>query len=198
MVSADLYRFADVIRAYHRLLDLKDKYLNTEVLGVLVYGVGNNVIDSDGSGAGQWMQKARGLLGRVVAIYSGEGVVWELYASLAPMLILRAQRLQRAYRAYTKASNWPKTVSNCEQVLYVCHKLAEVALSPEVQPKDAVVQSVRLSLSSAIAAIKKQEFEETKLLLTEVSSLLGKIIEKVKTSTSTSTDSSEVPVSASI
>lgn len=180
VISADISHFSDVIRAYHRLIDLKEKYLNTEVLGILVYGVCNNVNDSEGRPCLNLMQKTRELLGRVVALYPGEGLVWELYASLAPVLVLRAQRLQRAYRSYTNVNNWNRNVVKCQQVLYVCHKLAEVALNDEVCPKDALIKSVRLNLSSAISAVKKEEFEETKSLLQEVTALLAKLIEKAK------------------
>lgn len=179
VVSADIGHYSDVLRAYHRLLDLKDKYLNLDVLGELVYGVCNNINDYEGRQCGHLLQKTRELLGRVTALYPGEGHVWELYASLAPILSLRAQRLQRAYRGYTQG-NWDKNPAKCQQVLYVCHKLAEVALDERIEAKDTIVNSVRLNLSSAIAAIKKQDWEITRNLIQEVTVLLGKLIEKNK------------------
>ncbi|GJQ84206.1 hypothetical protein Trydic_g2878 [Trypoxylus dichotomus] len=179
VVSAEISHFSDVIRAYHRLLDLKEKYLNTDVLGVLVYGVCSNVNDSEGRPSSNLMQKTRELIGRVTSLYPGEGLVWVLYASLAPILLLRAQRLQRAYRGYTQ-SNWDKNPIRCQQVLYVCQKLAEVALNDQIEPKDTLVNSVRLNLSSAISAIKKHDYKDTKALLQEVTALLAKLIEKAK------------------
>lgn len=179
LVSSDISHFSDMIRAYHRVIDLKQKYLNTEMLDVLVYGVCHNVLDFNGQPAGNLIQKTRELLGRITAIYPGDGYLWELYASVAPDFMLQTQRLQRAYRGYTKG-NWNKSVAKCRQVLIICHKLAECALCDEVDCKNTLVNSVRLNLSSALAAIKKQEFEELKGLMQEVTHYLAKLIEKSK------------------
>lgn len=178
-VSSDISSYSDMVRAYHRLIELKQKYLNTEMLDTLVYGVCNNVLDFNSQPAGNLTQKTRELLGRVTALYPADGYLWELYASLAPDLTLQTQRLQRAYRGYTKG-NWNKSIAMCRQVLIVCHKLAECALSDEVDCKDTLVNSVRLNLSSALAAIKKQEFEQLKNLMQEVAHYLAKLIEKNK------------------
>ncbi|KAG5890129.1 hypothetical protein JTB14_027796 [Gonioctena quinquepunctata] len=161
VVSCDISNFSDVIRAYHMLLDLKDSYINIEVLNVLVYN------------------RTRELLGRVTALYPGEGYIWELYANLAPAILLRAQRLQRAYRGYTQGA-WDKSPSTCQQVLYVCIKLAEIVLDNEIDPKDTIINSIRLNLSSAVTAIKKQDWEETRDLVDQVSGHLDKIVEKIR------------------
>ncbi|CAH1155646.1 unnamed protein product [Phaedon cochleariae] len=179
VVSCDISNFSDVIRAYHMLLDLKEKYLNIEVLNVLVYNVCNDVNDVEGQPAQRFLQKTRELLGRVTAIYPGEGYIWELYANLAPAILLRTQRLQRAYRGYTQGA-WDKNPSTCQQVLYVCIKLADIVLDNEIDPKDTIVNSIRLNLNSAIAAIKKQDWDETKELVDQVSSHLEKIVQKLK------------------
>lgn len=160
------------------MLDLKEKYLNLGVLGELVRGVCDSV-DNEGEQSGHLLKKTRELLGRVTAIYPAEGRLWELYASLAPILTLRIQRLQRAFRGYTQG-NWDKDPDKCLQVLRVCQKLADVALDERIEAVDVVVNSVRLNLSSAIAAIKKHDWEVTKDLMQEVTLLLGKLIEKVK------------------
>lgn len=179
VVSAGLVHFSDVIRAYHRILDLNGKHLDIEVLGALVYGVCNNVNDSEGRPANRLLQKTRELLGRITSIYPTEGHVWELYASLAPVLLLRAQRLQRAQRGFMQIG-WEKSPLKCQQVLYICHKLAEVALSEQIEPTDSLINNVRLSLTSSIVAVKKQDFKETQGLLDEVTGLLEKVIDKFK------------------
>ncbi|XP_022904058.1 tetratricopeptide repeat protein 27 [Onthophagus taurus] len=180
VVSADINHFKDIIRTYHQLLDLKEKYLNTEVLGVLVYGVCKNANDHEGKPCGHLMQRTRELLGRVTALYPADGFLWELYANLSPVLYLRAQRLQRAYRGYTSQSNWDKSSSRCQQVLYVLHNLAEVTLNEEIDPKDTLVHSVRLTMSSSLTIIKKHNYTDVKTLMTEVAGLLAKVIEKAK------------------
>ncbi|XP_057664616.1 tetratricopeptide repeat protein 27 [Diorhabda carinulata] len=179
VISCDISNFSEVIRAYHRLLDLQEKYLNVEVLNVLVYNVCNDINDSEGQTAHRFLQKTRELLGRVTSLYPTEGYIWELYANLSPSILLKAQRLQRAYRGYTQGS-WDKNPTTCQQVLYVCVKLAEIVLDDDMDPRDTIVNSVKLNLSSAIAAVKKQDFEETRDLVGQVSVHLDKIVQKLK------------------
>ena len=50
-VSADVGAFDDSIRAYHRLLDLRDKFMDVGVLQVLVKAVVESIVDiHDSSG----------------------------------------------------------------------------------------------------------------------------------------------------
>lgn len=179
VVSCDISNFTDVIRAYHKLLDLKGKYLNVEVLSVLVFGVLNEMLDVEGKSSTQYLKKTRELLGRITSVHTGEGYVWELYAFLAPTLILRVQRLQKAYRSYTQ-TGWDKNVTLCQKVLQVCVKLSEAVLEDEMSPKEPTLNSVRLNISSAIAAVKKQDWDDTKDLVKEVTEHLEKIITKIK------------------
>ena len=47
-VSADVGAFADTIRAYHRLMELREKYVDVGVLRVLVTAVNENLPDIKG------------------------------------------------------------------------------------------------------------------------------------------------------
>lgn len=64
IVSSDISMYTDVIRSYHRLLDLKEKYLNVHVLGELVCDVIDDTIDCEGLPAARFLQKTRELLGK--------------------------------------------------------------------------------------------------------------------------------------
>lgn len=177
VVSAEMIHFSDILRAYHRLLDLKGKYLNVDVLGLLAYGVVNNAIDYEGKPTEHLLQKTRELLGRVTAIYPGEGHIWELYAVVAPVLSLKAQRYQRALKCYTQG-DWAKDTNKCQQVLFVCHKLADIALDDSMVANDLLINSIRLNLSSAVAAIKKYDWEATRDFVEKTVEMLKKVTEK--------------------
>lgn len=179
LISCDISNFSDIIRAYHRLIDLKEKYLNVEVLMFLVHSVCNDVNDSEGNSAMKYLQKTRELIGRVVAFYPTNGVIWELYANLAPGLLLRAQRLQRAFRGHTQGS-WDKDPKTCLDVLNVCTKLGDIVLDDEIDPANMIVSSVKLNLSAAIAAVKRHDWEETRGLIEQASNQLEQILEKMK------------------
>lgn len=179
VVSSDIAHFADVIRSYHRILDLKGKHMDPEVLETLVYSVNNNINDAEGNPSGKYMQKTRELLGRLISIFGSDGNLWTFYAVLSPVVALRAQRLQRAYNSFTYGQ-WDKDITTCVQVLHVCHKLAEIVLSDEVEPTDAIVNSVRLNIGSAVSAIKKHDYEETRPQLFDCTNLWKKVLQKQK------------------
>ncbi|KAK9882375.1 hypothetical protein WA026_020898 [Henosepilachna vigintioctopunctata] len=186
VVSCDILYLSNIIKAYHRLLDLKGKYLNVDALNVLVFNVCNEVSEETKKPeikrqeeSENLLQKTRELLGRVTAIYPGEGYVWEMYACLVPPSLLRAQRLQRAFRGYTQPG-WDKNPQTCVQVMCLCVKLADIVLTAGIDAQNTLVNSVKLNLSSAIAAIKKHDWEETRSLVEEVSAHLEKLVEKVK------------------
>ncbi|XP_060535101.1 tetratricopeptide repeat protein 27 [Cylas formicarius] len=179
-VSSDISMYSDVIRAYHRLLDLKEKYLNVRVLVDLVYDMIDHTIDYEGLLASRFLPKTRELLGRVLSIYPAEAELWDLYAKVAPTTILKAQRYQRAYKAYTSNANWVKDLKTCREVIYVCFKLAEIAILPEMDTKNTLVNSIKLNISSAMAALKKQDLEDTRECVEKLSSRLEPIVEKLK------------------
>jgi tetratricopeptide (TPR) repeat protein len=181
-ISNDLSNYSDVIRAYHRVLDLKEKYLNMEVLTSLIYGVCNDSNDSEGNSSRKFLQKTRELMGRITTLYPNSGGVWELYATLAPVPLLRVQRLQRAFRGYTQ-SGWDKDPKICFQVLVVCSKLGDIILEEEIEATNTVVSSIKLNLASAVTAIRKHNWDETKELEQEVSKQLNLIVEKIKKGT---------------
>ncbi|KAL1517088.1 hypothetical protein ABEB36_000897 [Hypothenemus hampei] len=180
LVSSDISMYSDVIRAYHQLLDLKGKYLNVHVLGELVCDVSDDTIDSEGLPVARFLQKTRELLGRVVSIYPGEGTVWDLYAKLAPSHILRVQRFQRAFKAYTRDNQWSKDLKICNQVLYLCFEMSDLASKPQLEKNMTVLNSIRLSVLSTISAIRKQDFPDTKEPLERLSTALNDIVEKIK------------------
>lgn len=177
-VSAAILHISDLIRGYHRVLDVREKYLNVQVLCIMVRTVSQNENDCEGRPCGPLLPKARELLGRLVAIYPGEGILWELYAELSPDAQAHVQRLQRAYRGYVKTLNWNKDLNCCQCVLHVCVKLGNAVLNEEITEVDPIVDSVRLNLNSALAAIKKEGYEETSEALGQLEELFQKVAEK--------------------
>lgn len=49
VVSLDTGHFDDVVRSYHRLLDLRNKHLDIEVLTLLVKSIVRKEVDVDGN-----------------------------------------------------------------------------------------------------------------------------------------------------
>ncbi|XP_017780887.1 PREDICTED: tetratricopeptide repeat protein 27 [Nicrophorus vespilloides] len=174
VVSADIDNYSDVIRSYHKLLDLKGKYTNIDVLKVLVYGVCNE----NNAGDKALMKKTRELLGRATSIFPGDGILWELYACVAPILMLKIQRLQRALRGFTQGS-WTNDIEVCKHVLYICLKLGEAVMDDSISSKDTIVNSVKLNINAIIPVVKVIDNAEILVLLQEVVNVVTKIMKKM-------------------
>lgn len=56
-----------VIRAYHRILDLKEKHVDVEVLEILGKAIIENLPDCDGVPCGALLEKSLALLGRITS-----------------------------------------------------------------------------------------------------------------------------------
>ena len=46
VVSTDLAHFSDVIKAYHRILDLKERHVDAEVLRILATAIKDDLPDN--------------------------------------------------------------------------------------------------------------------------------------------------------
>ncbi|XP_044755228.1 tetratricopeptide repeat protein 27-like [Coccinella septempunctata] len=186
IVSCDISSYSNIIRAYHKILDLERKYINIAALKILVFDACSNCSDEknskdvkDDEKPDVLLKQTKELLGRITSIDSSQGYVWEMYASLCPPGSLRAERLQKAFRAYTQLG-WDKNPQNCVKVLCLCMKIAELLLSDELEFHFDLLNSARLHLRAAIAAVKKHNWEDTKALVEEVSDSLEKLTQKVK------------------
>lgn len=95
--------YEDVINAYSRLIELKGKYYDEEITNALVIAIARNDPDANGNGTERLKKKAQTLLGHLCVQLPSEGKVWEFSATLYKgEPLARAQKLQRAFRAYTQ------------------------------------------------------------------------------------------------
>ncbi|KAB0796138.1 hypothetical protein PPYR_10199 [Photinus pyralis] len=179
VVSVDVNAFSDVINAYHRILDLKGSHVDPEVLQALVSHVTCSTKEPN-----LLLRRTQELFGRLTSICPLHGILWELYADLATDVTTVAQRLQRAHRGYTQ-TGWEKDIGQCKEVLRLCDKLGECALNNEIKSSDLIVSNARLSLTSSLSAIKKQQFNEP-LDVDNLSSLVQQVTEKCRTAHSSS------------
>ncbi|OXU30979.1 hypothetical protein TSAR_009744 [Trichomalopsis sarcophagae] len=170
IVSNDLGHFSEVIRCYHRILDLKGSHVDVQILAILARAIVNETKDSDKNSSRKYLPKALELFGRITANTTTDADIWRLYAELT---LLKnndidnqkaAQYMQRAYRAAVANPRWFKTVQDANVVLDTCVRLAQATMrcinNCAVAQKRAVLGSAKLNLQSVVKKLKDLMWED--------------------------------------
>ncbi|XP_047100014.1 tetratricopeptide repeat protein 27 [Schistocerca piceifrons] len=179
IVSTDCAEFEDVIQAYHRILDLKAKHVDEDVLRILVKAVANNLPDNAGVPSRRLIKAALGLFGRLTGQVTNNPTLWRLYAQLTssqevqtPETLQRtAQYLQRAHRSAVQDLRWASDRQTAADVLGLCIELVDAYLQcfqkfPTNQGLQ-MLSSGRLSLKSVLAKVKQEQTDLASSTLSE-------------------------------
>ncbi|CAJ1066465.1 tetratricopeptide repeat protein 27 [Xyrichtys novacula] len=202
-VCIDIGDFAETIKAYHRLMELRENYKDVEILQILVRAVVENMTDSQGIQAEALRPKLKELLGRITSRHSSESEVWRQYALLCgdghstdPEDNEKAQQfLSKAHRCEVQKGGWEKDPALFKEVIQRAVTLGEVTIScgqKKSNPKEALnmFSSTRLSLRSLATKAKQMNTDVTtgqvhaelqdgvaalEQLITELQELSGKL-----------------------
>lgn len=191
VVSVDTGHFEDVINAYNRLSDLKTHYLDLEVLCVTMTAIAEGKPDAKGQTPERLLKKATTLMGQQCIKHGSEPKVWELAALLAPTPLKKAEKLVKAFRAYTaKELVWVTKQPFARRALELCVELSEKSresINNHAQDESEIMitsqlNSARLANQACIRAIEKEptKFEENNDLLEKVKSHLEEMTNIVK------------------
>ncbi|XP_076631465.1 tetratricopeptide repeat protein 27-like [Colletes latitarsis] len=168
IVSIDLGHFSEVIRCYHRILDLKNHHLDVQVLDILTHAILNNINDSDGNPAQRLLPKALELFGRISSSILNNPHIWRMYGQLTALKKTdiddekAVKYLQQAHRAAVSDPKWFQHEESIQSVLQLCCVLAEMNLhcasTSEIKKQRSLMGSVKLSLQGVVKKVKDQEY----------------------------------------
>ncbi|KAK3914871.1 Tetratricopeptide repeat protein 27 [Frankliniella fusca] len=172
LVSLDCAVMDEVIRAYHRILDLKEKHVDVEVLEILGRAIIDNLPDCDGEPCGRLLDKSLALLGRVTAQVTNNWKVWRVYSRLTSALqnptpeseVRAVQHLQKAHRCAIADASWVNDNDLCLQVIDLSEELANVTTACASKCSNnkqvlSLLSSAKLSLKSTLTKIKQQRLD---------------------------------------
>ncbi|XP_054014980.1 tetratricopeptide repeat protein 27 [Hylaeus anthracinus] len=166
IVSVDLGHFSEVIRCYHRILDLNNHHLDVQVLDILTRAILNNINDSDGNPSQKLLSKALELFGRISSSIPNNCHIWRMYGQLTALKETdidnekAAQYLQQAHRAAVSDPKCFQQEESIQNVLQLCSILAEMYLrcasNCEIKKKRTLLASAKLSLQGVVKKVKDQ------------------------------------------
>lgn len=168
VVCIDIGEFSEAMRAYHRLLDLRENYKDVQILQILVRAVVEDLSDVHGEAAQRLQSKLRELFGRVTSRHSSDAEIWQQYAKLYgdgrsdnPEDNDKAlQFLSKAHRCLVQAGGWEKDPALFKEVLKKALDMGEVTIScsqKKSNPAEALqtASATRLSLRSLVTKAKQ-------------------------------------------
>ncbi|XP_012233056.1 tetratricopeptide repeat protein 27 [Linepithema humile] len=195
VVSIDLKHFSEVIRCYHRILDLKNSHLDVQVLQILVDAIINNINDAYGNPASLLLESSLELFGRITSDTKSISCpdIWTMYAQLTVLkktemhIEKAAYYLQQAHRAATsKDQKWFRSENTTLNVLTLCCNLAQMYLSNTtditVAKKKKLLGTAKLSLQGVVRKVKEQDWDNTNIVeqLTNVEEYLTNVTDELQ------------------
>ncbi|KAG1704751.1 Tetratricopeptide repeat protein 27 [Nymphon striatum] len=182
VVSADCGEFDELLKSSHRLLDIKAKHYDVEVLGILVRAVTQDIPDAKGVGAKRLREKSEKLFGRITSTVTNDPNIWELYADLRfsqddktiEILEKVLHHLQKAHHCLIRDLNWDRDTKNCVIVMKNSLKLSNIYRSVS-EMKNGSVKDLnlrKLMLKGIISSVQKKIDSSIDQIDSEIKELL--------------------------
>ncbi|CAG2193435.1 Tetratricopeptide repeat protein 27 [Mytilus edulis] len=183
LVCTDCGEFGEAIHSYHRLMDIKDKWSDPEVLGVLVRVVVEDISDCNGKPGTSFKQKLQELFGRITSKVTNNSKIWKHYGQLTNHETDNSPETQQKVLQYLQKSHRVATQSTELADMYTkCSEKASTSMQG-VQ----MLSSAKLMLKGVVTKIKQQHTDplteelkpEVKDVCDSLNQALTEIIDKI-------------------
>jgi tetratricopeptide (TPR) repeat protein len=163
-VSVDVGSFDEVIRSWHRLIDLKGKFEDDTIVQILVRAVLEDVKDINGNAASRMSARLLQLLARIKGTAYNSFRLWISYARLLVFLEKDLDSVvdvvRRANRCIIQIPNWDKEPSRVQTVLDNIQESLQILVDASVresneEKRKAALSSAKLSVHSIVRAAEK-------------------------------------------
>ncbi|MCL4126008.1 UNVERIFIED_CONTAM: hypothetical protein GTU68_007328, partial [Idotea baltica] len=183
LVSTSLGYMSQALNAYNRILQYKEKHIDTEILGRIVQAVLNEKVDPEGREMKTLHRKCLELVGKLTREVPTHAEIWFLYAELSYASPERCQEkrhtamqhYRKSVAAETQKSGWDKNTDTVILVLMRALRLIQVAkeVSKESDAKAGLadLSSIRMLLKSIVTQVNQNQ----------VNVNTGEIVEAIKT-----------------
>ncbi|CAC5405698.1 Tetratricopeptide repeat protein 27 [Mytilus coruscus] len=200
LVCTDCGEFGEAIHSYHRLIDIKDKWTDPEVLGVLVRVVVEDIPDCNGKPGTSFKQKLQELFGRITSKVTNNSKIWKHYGQLtnqgtdnSPEIQQKVlQYLQKSHRCVVQDVNWQVDLDRCKEVATQSAELADMYTKCSEKASTSMqgiqlLSSAKLMLKGVVTKIKQQHTDsvteklkpEVKDVCESLDQTLTEIIDKI-------------------
>jgi len=176
-ISTDIGKFDEVVTSYNKLLDLKKKHEDYDVLEIVTKACVENIKDCDGRPSGWIKPKLLKLMGRITAAQKSNSAVWKCYSKLYKsqdceyLVKLNERRgLNSCGHDMSKAMDYMHksikcSMQNTEDVMknekdlqQLIEDVQEVVKLCEGQTK-AMVTPVKFTLKNLVSKLKARQLE---------------------------------------
>ncbi|XP_064623663.1 tetratricopeptide repeat protein 27-like [Lineus longissimus] len=197
LIGIDIGNFEQGIRAYSKMLDLKDRYTDIQLLTILVRAVNEDIPNVEDKPSAPLRPKLLELFGKITSKVTSDAGVWQQYAKLIghedteENNVRVIQYLQKALRCMIQTDEWLKDIEKSKNVAQEAASIADAYLEFAQKSSNTAqvfqfLCSARLSLNSVETQLRQKHRDTLGELLPEivescdtVTSKLNTIIEKI-------------------
>ncbi len=153
IVSIDCCHYEEAIKAYNRIIDIKEKHLDVQVLSILVEAINSDLLDNYERPSSRLEPEASKLFGRLATKMPTEGQIWLLYSDLIKDDEAKKIRLlQKGHACLSQKANWEKDIEKAKEVTKAALKYCDGVLRSNELSQ---ASSAKMSLRTTLMKVKK-------------------------------------------